>query len=114
VYFDAMTQFTFDPKSTTNVIADLKADELPFINGKIANALVDFTDNVDFTTSISQWEKNSLSGRVGDQPISKTDKISMLWETGNSITQKNTFKTCSYDMTDCYEARTVPVIFDIS
>lgn len=38
----------------------------------------------------------------------------MLWETGNSWTQRNTVKTCSYDNTDCYEARTVPVIFDIS
>jgi len=44
----------------------LKSDELPFINGKIANALVDFTDNVDFSTGLSHWRKNSLSGRVGD------------------------------------------------
>jgi hypothetical protein len=66
VYFDAITQFTFDPKSTTNTISDLQTDELPFINGKIANALVDFTDNVDSSTGLSHWRKNSLSGRVGD------------------------------------------------
>ena len=38
----------------------------------------------------------------------------MLWETGNSVTQATTIKTCTYANTDCYEAKTVPVIFDIS
>jgi len=75
---------------------------------------VDFTENVDFSTGLTHWRKNSLRGRIGDQPVSKDDKLSMLWETGNSWTQRNTVKTCSYDNTDCYEARTVPVIFDIS
>ena len=75
---------------------------------------MDFTENVDFSTGLTHWRKNSLRGRIGDQPVSKDDKLSMLWETGNSWTQRNTVKTCSYDNTDCYEARTVPVIFDIS
>lgn len=38
----------------------------------------------------------------------------MLWETGRAVKSENVLKTCSYDNTDCYEARTVPVIFDIS
>jgi len=41
------TEFFFDPKSTTSVIEDLLSDELPFINAKIGNALIDFEANID-------------------------------------------------------------------
>ena len=66
VFFDSETEFVFDPKSTTNTIADLQSDELPFINAKIGGALVDFTENIDYTVSIRHWAKNFLKGRVGD------------------------------------------------
>jgi len=56
----------FDPKSTTNTIADLKSDELPFINAKIGGALVDFSENIDYQVGIRHWAKNFLRGRVGD------------------------------------------------
>ena len=38
----------------------------------------------------------------------------MLWETGHSLKVKQTIQHCSYEGTDCYEAKTVPVIYGIS
>jgi hypothetical protein len=66
VFYDSETEFVFDPKSTTNTIADLKSDELPFINAKIGGALVDFSENVDYQIGLRHWTKNFLKGRVGD------------------------------------------------
>ena len=114
VFFDSETEFVFDPKSTTNVITDLLSDELPFINGKIGGALVDFSENVDFQVGIKHWTKNFLKGRVGDQPVSAAQDISMLWETGNVVQQAQTIKTCNYENKECYKAKTVPVIFSVS
>jgi hypothetical protein len=53
-----MTTVNFDPKSITNVLQDLASDEMPFINTKIGNALVDFEGNVDADTSIHGWKRN--------------------------------------------------------
>jgi hypothetical protein len=38
----------------------------------------------------------------------------MLFETGLAIKEELAVKHCSYDNNDCYEARTIPVIYDIS
>jgi hypothetical protein len=70
-----MVTFNFDPKATTNTMADLRSDELPFINAKIGGALVDFEENVDSSVYIAHWTINSLMGKVGDQPISKNQKV---------------------------------------
>jgi len=76
VYYDSLTSFVFDPKSTTSIIQDLRSDELPFINAKIGNdkekALVDFEFNMDYNTALQHWWYNSIVGRVGDQPVSKS------------------------------------------
>lgn len=114
VYYESMTQIHFDAKSIMNVIKDLKTDDLPFINTKIDNSLVDFEFHVDYNQKIHSNNRNALSGKVGDQPVSKNQPVNMLWETGRAVKTENVLKTCSYDNTDCYEARTVPVIFDIS
>jgi hypothetical protein len=88
VYYDAMVTIGFDPKDTTNVIQDLLSDELPFINFKIGGSLVDFEANVDSDVSLSHWALNSMKGKVGDQPIAKSDKVNLLWETGYSLKQQ--------------------------
>jgi hypothetical protein len=75
VYFDSMVGFNFDPMSVTDTIRDLKSDELPFINAKIGNALVDFEFNVDYSHYIRHWALNQVRGRVGDQPVGKSQKI---------------------------------------
>ena len=38
----------------------------------------------------------------------------MLWETGNSNVLSTHAKHCSYDNEACYQARVVPVIFNMS
>jgi hypothetical protein len=38
----------------------------------------------------------------------------MLFETGHALKEEVAVKHCSYDNTDCYEARTIPVIYDLS
>jgi hypothetical protein len=42
-----LVEFEFDPKSTMQTVEDLRSDELPFVNAKINNALIDFEFNVD-------------------------------------------------------------------
>jgi len=66
VYFDMITSINFDPKSVTNAIEDLQQDEMPFINTKIGESLIDFEDNVDYTTYFHHWRTNQIQGRVGD------------------------------------------------
>jgi hypothetical protein len=51
VYQNSITEIWFNPKSTMNLIDDLLTDELPFINTKIGNALINFEDFVDSTTT---------------------------------------------------------------
>lgn len=114
VYFDSMTEVNFDAKNIMHLIRDLKAEEKPFINTKIAGSLLDFEFEVDADQRIYSHGHNRLAGRVGDQPVAKDQAVNMLWETGNAVKPQSVLKTCSYDDTDCYEARTVPVIFDIS
>jgi len=38
----------------------------------------------------------------------------MLWETGHSIENEQEILHCSYENDNCYQAKTVPVIYDIS
>jgi hypothetical protein len=72
VYYDMLVEFEFDPKSTvSHGVKDLRSDELPFVNAKINNALVDFEFNVDHDRTFSNWNFNSVRGRVGDQPVGR-------------------------------------------
>jgi len=114
VYSDMLVELNFDPKSTTSLIEDLASDEMPFINAKIAGSRIDFEDNVSHETYMSHWWENSVRGRVGDQPPSENQPIEMLWETGHAIKHLTRNWHCSYDMSDCYEVRTVPSITSLS
>jgi hypothetical protein len=51
---------------------------------------------------------------VGDQPISTNHPVTMLWETGHAIKDPLTNGYCNYENTECYESKTVPVIYDMS
>jgi hypothetical protein len=68
-----------------NVIKDLKTEEKPFINTKIGESLMDFEFYVDSDQYIRKDNHNALSGRVGDQPVSKNQAVKMLWETGHAV-----------------------------
>jgi len=87
VYFESLTELWFDPRRTPNLIQDLDQDEMQFINAKLGNSLLDFEFNVDFDTSFAQYNKNRVTGQVGELPIGDYN-ISMQWETGKALTQK--------------------------
>lgn len=113
VYNEAYTDYWFDPRSTTWLIKDLTSDEMPFINGRISKALVDFEFNVDDTTTFSWWAKNHVRGQVGELPIGHHN-ISMMWETGLAHVMDHYATVCMIDNTTCYKAKNVPVIFSMS
>ena len=114
IYHEAYADFWFDPKSTTNLIQDLSTDEMPFINAKISKALIDFEFNVDHETWFSHWSKNRIRGQIGELPIATNHTLSMMWETGKAHVLDQYATYCNIDNSSCYQARTVPVIFDVS
>lgn len=88
---------------------------MPFVNTEIGGSKLDFEFFVDYQTSYQWAYKNFFTGKVGDMPIGYTDKdIKMLWEVGWAIVSQSEATTCTYDMSKCYQAMTVPVIFNIS
>ena len=82
VYFGSKTSLMFDPKVTMAVIKGLLSDELPWINVKVGNALLDFDEQADFDIRINGWNRNIIHALVGDQPINASHPVNMLWETG--------------------------------
>lgn len=76
-YVDSTIEIRFDPKSTMNLIKDLESDELPFINTKVGNNLIDFEGSVRSTTDYSNNKRVNARGIVGESPISKSQDISM-------------------------------------
>ena len=93
---------------------DLPSDDMAFINAKIGGALIDFETYVDFDSTFSTWQRNYVTGRVGDQPPAANHNFTMLWETGQSAIQPVESLHCSYDNKTCYTTKTVPVIFGVS
>jgi hypothetical protein len=82
VYRDSLVDIWFDPKNVMSKISNLDDDELPFINAKIGNALLDFEDRVSHETTIEDNRRQKVRGRVTDQPVNLTSSFSMMWETG--------------------------------
>jgi len=82
VYYESMTEIWFDPKYTTQLIQDLAADEMMFINTKVGGSLLDFEDNVSHETTYSSYYRNFARGQVGELPVGESYGISMQWETG--------------------------------
>lgn len=113
-YYDSYTTVVFNPKSTMNLIKDLDSDELPFINAKVGGNLLDFEFNVDFETGYNSWSRNTARGQVGENTISKLQDISMHWETGKATVNHVESTFCNFDQSDCYKAKSVPVIFGVS
>ena len=86
VYEGAVVDFWFNPKNIMSLLKDLPTDDLPFINMKIGDALVDFEGYVDSTTTFSSQNRNRVRGRVTDQPLGDQN-ATMMWETGKSMEQ---------------------------
>jgi hypothetical protein len=113
-YSDSFTTVYFNPKNTMSLIKDLDSDEFPFINAKVGGNLLDFEDNVASDTGYSAWYKNKALGQVGENTISKKSSLSMMWETGKATVSDQEAKFCNFDQSDCYLAKSVPVIFGAS
>ena len=96
------------------LIKDLEDDELPFINARIGGNLIDFENRVDSNTTFSNNALNSVKGQIGEGSISKSQNITMMWEIGNAEISNEESLTCNFDMSNCYQAKSLPVIFEIS
>ena len=101
--------------------SDLPTDEMPFINCKIGNTLINFEDSYSRGSAFAgrdkvtrHWGQKQIFGRVGDQPIKKSYPITMLWETGYADKNPTTMEYCNYEGTECYESMTIPVIYEIN
>lgn len=105
----------FDPHDTQYTVKDLLSDEMFFVNTEIGGSKLDFEFLVDYETKVYIQYRNHIMGKVGDMPIGYADKdIKMLWEVGWARVASIEATTCTYDMSKCYQAMTVPVIFNIS
>lgn len=114
VYYESYTEVWYDPRSVPDLVQDLETDEMQFVNAKVGPALLDFEFNVDYDDSSSKYHRNRVRGQVGELPAGEMYNVSMLWETGKSMVQKQEALHCSYDNQTCYQARSVPVIFSQS
>jgi hypothetical protein len=94
------------------LIKDLDTDEFPFINAKIGGNLIDFEHSVDSETSFSNWALNVARGVIGENSISKNANITMMWETGQAAIAEAESKTCNFNQSECFQAKSLPVIFD--
>ena len=83
-YYESYSEVWFDPASTMGLIKDLDSDELPFINAKIGDNLIDFEFGASSTTYFSAYSKNGVRGQIGENSISKSQNVTMMWETGNA------------------------------
>ena len=53
-------------------------------------------------------------GQIGEVQPGQNLPVSMLWEVGQTYTDGPMMTHCSYDNQTCYQARTIPVVFDIT
>jgi hypothetical protein len=113
-YYESSTEVWFNPMNTMTLIKDLEGDELPFINAKIGGNQLDFEFSVDSETSFSNWYVSSARGTIGENTISKNQNITMMWETGNAAIQPTQSLMCDFNNSNCYQAKSIPVIFGIS
>ena len=113
-YYESHTQVIFNPKNTLTLIKDLEMDEMPFINAKIGGNLIDFEDSVDSATSFRAHWLNRARGQIGESTISKKQNITMMWETGKASVAEQESTFCNFDQSDCYQAKSIPVIFSTS
>jgi len=96
------------------LIKDLDTDEFPFINAKVGGNLIDFEFNEDSESSWSNWVLGSTRGQIGENTISKNQNITMMWETGRSAVALAESLFCDFNQSNCYQAKSLPVIYNIS
>ena len=113
-YAESYTEVFFNPANTLTLIKDLDTDEFPFINAKVGGNLIDFEFNEDSESTWSNWVLGSTRGQIGENTISKNQNITMMWETGRSAVAIAQSLFCDFDQSNCYQAKSLPVIYNIS
>ena len=115
VLFEGATaEIWFDPKSVMATIGDIDSDEKPFVNFKLDESLFEFdSEVVNADTYIYSWSENKVPGTVGALTNGNHD-MRMSWENGYARILEETALHCNYDQSDCYYAKTVPVIREMS
>ena len=115
-YYTSTTTIALDTKNTMNLIQDLDSDELPFINFKIGNNLIEFDESLYGSRGFSSrtYTRDYIRGRIGENLIEKKQDLTMQWETGRAMISHQESTFCNFDQSDCYQAKSVPVIFDVS
>lgn len=114
VYKGSTIELWFNSKGVQETIGELNSDDLPFVNAKIGEALIDFEGEVDHETTWPWWARTYVRGKVTDQPPGKNVDVNMLWEVGHAKKQKQEMTTCTFDEKECYTVKVVPVIHSIS
>lgn len=113
-YADSYTEIFFNPANTMTLIKDLDDDELPFINARIGGNLIDFEFSSDSETTYNNWVVTSQRGQIGEGTISKNQNVTMVWETGMAATALAEATFCSFNQSECYQAKSLPVIYNVS
>jgi hypothetical protein len=113
-YAESYTEVFFNPANTLTLIKDLDTDEFPFINAKIGGNLIDFEFSINSETTWSNWVLGGTRGQIGENTISKNQNITMMWETGISAVALAESLFCNFNQSDCYQAKSLPVIYNIS
>jgi dissimilatory sulfite reductase (desulfoviridin) alpha/beta subunit len=86
---------------------------MPFVNGKIGESIIDFEDTIYFDTIWTSYSRGHARGRITDT-VRGYGEPSFLWDIGRALQQEAEIKHCTFDMKECYKAKVVPVIYDIS
>lgn len=114
VYYGSKCSLLIDAKGVPGLITALKSDELPFVNAKIGGSLLDFEETVDSERTFTWAHRDSVIGQVGELPIGRDKPVLMQWETGWAHVHPTESVHCSYDMSDCYTVRALPMIQTLS
>jgi len=93
---------------------NLAADEFPIIHAKIGLGRLDFVGFIDKNEYLDDWNLEEIRGSVEEQFIAADNDLLLQWEVGASQVAKVMATTCSFDGSDCYKARILPVITSVS
>lgn len=89
-----------------------------FINAKIGGFALDFENTVASDADVYGYggiASQAVYGQVNELPAGQLyDDFTMLWEVGQSYTDTPLMIHCEYDNEVCYQARSVPVIYEVS
>lgn len=114
VYYTQVNQIIVNPWNNQNGLRRVGTD-LPFESITIDGTRWDTTEFYDVDSTLSGWTKNFIAGEVGNQKPNANSEVKMRWISGYAAHADYSMKVCAHDDgTNCYKAKTVPLITSIS